>query len=188
MKAPISYEPSFVANPAEAFRALWEELQWERRGTTPRREYYANDVPVPYQYGKDVGVRQYLPKPWHPVMLTLREQLEAHTGTRFEVCFLNGYQDQSDSLGWHADDSPEMDPKRPIAIISLGAEREIWFRPQDDKLAVDKLKLGDGSLCLMNAGMQMPGGWYHRIPKAGFVCGPRISLTFRGYVDPAGGN
>jgi hypothetical protein len=27
---------------------------------------------------------------------------------------------------------------------------------------------------------------YHRIPKSDREVGPRISLTFRGYVDPAG--
>jgi alkylated DNA repair dioxygenase AlkB len=180
VNTPITYLPGFVKEPDAVFRALWNELSWERRGSTPRREYYANDVPVPYVYGKGAGVREYLPQTWHTHMRVLQEQLQAFTGSRFEVCFLNGYEDQSDHLGWHADDSPEMDDARPIAIISLGAEREIWFRPQNDREAVEKVKLQHGSLCLMHAGMQ--DTHYHRIPKAGFTCGERISLTFRGYV------
>jgi hypothetical protein len=36
----IKYTAGFVANPIEAFKTLWEELDWERRGSTPRREYY----------------------------------------------------------------------------------------------------------------------------------------------------
>lgn len=183
-KAPITYSTGFVADPDAAFKALWEELAWTRRDKVPRREYYANDAGAVYAYGNPEFAREYHPQPWHPVMRELQEKLTALTGHKFEACFLNGYEDQSDFLGWHADDSPEMDPKRPIAIISLGVEREIWFRPQEDKLAVEKVKLGHGSLCLMAAGMQAPGGWYHRIPKASFLCGPRISLTFRGYVDP----
>lgn len=31
----------------------------------------------------------------------------------------------------------------------------------------------------------MQDSWYHRIPKSPTPCGPRISLTFRGYVAPA---
>ncbi|MNR71462.1 hypothetical protein D3C71_20880 [compost metagenome] len=180
MRSPVTYLPNFVPDADGAFRALWQELDWQRRGGTPRREYYANELPVPYVYGRGAGQREYLPQPWHPVMRDIQAALEAHSGFRFEVCFLNGYEDQSDHLGWHADDSPEMDDARPIAVVSLGAEREIWFRPQADREAVERLKLGHGSLCLMAPGMQ--DTHYHRIPKAGFICGERISLTFRGYA------
>lgn len=111
---------------------------------------------------------------------SLRDQLEQLTKVKYEVCFLNGYRDGKDQLGWHADDSPEMDDARPIGIISLGAEREIWFRANESK-DVTKLKLENGSLCLMNPGMQ--DTHQHRIPKSSLMtCGPRISLTFRGYV------
>lgn len=212
---PATYLGTFVPNPQDVFARLWAELKWERRGGTPRREYYSNDVPNPYVYGKGAGEREYLPQPWHPDMMLIRKALELHTGATFEVCFLNGYEDQSDHLGWHADDSPEMDDARPIAIISLGAEREIFFRPRPELVGkcsicagagipgkesqtekglmsclacegktapteVEKLKLESGSLCLMAPGMQ--DTHQHRIPKAGFVCGERISLTFRGYV------
>ena len=118
-------------------------------------------------------------------MRVLQDNLARLCERAFEVCFLNGYEDQKDHLGWHADDSPEMDDARPIGIISLGAEREIWFCPQDDKAAVTRIKLEHGSLCLMLPGMQ--DTHFHRIPKAGFVCGERISLTFRGFTPVAQG-
>jgi len=175
----ITYIPDFLPNPAEVFNALWSELDWERRGLTPRREYYANDIDVPYTYGTGQFARTYENKPWHPLMREIQAKLSNHTGTAFEACFLNGYEDQSDSLQWHADDSPEMDDDRPIGIISLGAAREIWFCPQNDKTDVTKLKLASGSLCLMPPGMQ--DTHFHRIPKAGFICAERVSLTFRGF-------
>lgn len=179
---PYTYIPDFLPEPTQAFNTLWQDLAWQRRGSTPRREYYANDVEVPYVYGKGAGVREYLPQPWHALMRDIQERLQAHCGCRFEVCFLNGYENQSDHLGWHADDSPEMDDDRPIAIVSLGVAREIWFCPQNNTKDVQKLLLQPGSLCLMHAGMQ--DTHYHRIPKAGFLCGERISLTFRGYKNP----
>ena len=213
MKAPITYTPKFVPNADEAFQRLRTELEWERREDAPRSEYYCNDFPFPYVYGRGNGRRTYHPRPYHPIITEVRKSIEAITGTTFEVCFLNMYLDQSDSLGWHADDSPEMDDERPIAIVSFGVERDIMFREYlktvcvecrlpvpnhkvpDCKGLVDPrptvkifdlpeiLKLGHGSLCLMNAHMQET--WLHRIPKASFKCGERISLTFRGYVQPS---
>ena len=180
-KAPIEYIPDFVPDADKAFATIRDELAWEHRELTPRMEYYSNDVPVPYVYGKGRGQRLYEPQPWHPVMLAIRDKLTAHTGVKFEVCFLNYYPDQSHHLGWHADSSPEMDDARPIAIVSLGVEREIWFRRQDDKTSQEAVKLGHGSLCLMAPGMQ--DTHYHRVPKASFNCGGRISLTYRGYVE-----
>lgn len=179
---PVRYTPGFIADPAVAFEELWNELDWERRGSTPRLEYYANDVPVPYTYGKGAGVRTYESKVWHPRMKAIQAQVEAVTGVRLEACFLNGYENAREQLGTHADDSPEMDDDRPIAIVTLGGERNILFFPQDNPKQVTRLLLQSGSLCLMLPGMQ--DTHFHRIPKAGFEVGPRISLTFRGYLQP----
>jgi alkylated DNA repair dioxygenase AlkB len=209
---PVKYTPNWLVNHQEVFNRLWEELAWVRVGNTPRREYYCNDVKVPYTYGKGAGVREYGVQPYHADILNIKSLLENEMGCAFEACFLNGYQDGTDHLGWHADDSPEMDDKRPIAIVSLGATREIWFRKNPNFAArsvldgltgiqgninlgetmnslasthntVDKVSLESGSLCLMYPGMQ--DTHHHRIPKSSLhVCGPRISLTFRGYVDP----
>ena len=154
---PIKYISSFIDNPTEAFEILSNELAWVRIGNTPRNEYYCNDFGVPYTYGTEEFARSYEPQPYHPVITAIREAIETETNTKFEVCFLNLYQNQKDQLNWHADDSPEMDDTRPIAIVSLGVEREIWFKkigasnnPED----VTKVKLENGSLCLMLPGMR----------------------------------
>jgi alkylated DNA repair dioxygenase AlkB len=186
---PITYVPNFIANPDDALRALQTELEWERREDAPRSEYYTNDTGEPYTYGNGTGRRTYLVRPYHAVILDIRKELENYVATAFpsvkpvfEVCFLNRYLNQSDALGWHADASLEMDDARPIATISLGVEREIWFRPngKENTQNITKLKLGNGSMCLMHPGMQ--DTHQHRIPKASFICDERISLTFRGFV------
>lgn len=208
---PITYIPNFIKDADKLFKALRDELSWVRIGLTPRSEYYCNDTDVPYTYGTGQFARTYEVQPYSQAILDIRAAIEAEAKTNLDVCFLNHYHDSSDQLGWHADDSPEMDDTRPIAIVSFGAEREIWFRktpfskycgacngsgqydangsPQCSSCKgsgkatpeeVTKLKLGHGSLCLMAPGMQ--DTHQHRIPKAGFECGPRISLTFRGYV------
>lgn len=176
----VTYRPGFVANPDEMFASLWNGLAWERRGSTPRREFYCNEAGVPYVYGRGAGMREYLPNAMPAALAALKGAVETALDTKFEVAFLNGYEDAKDHLGWHADDSDTMDDARPIAILTLGAEREIWFCPNTDRTDITKLMLGNGSLCVMAPGMQ--DTHWHRIPKAGFECGPRISITFRGYV------
>lgn len=189
IKLPITYEadwiPKHVAD--TLFLTLWNELAWVRHDKVPRREYYVNTYGQPYSYGLPEYARTYESQPLVYPLYELLANVQRKCGQTFETMFLNGYENGSDFLGWHSDDSPEMDDNRPIAIVTLGAEREIWFRPRPDKAAdpnktanVEKLKLAHGSLCLMHAGMQ--DTHQHRIPKAGFECGPRISLTFRGYV------
>jgi alkylated DNA repair dioxygenase AlkB len=206
-------------NPTDAFNTLWTELPWTRHDKVPRREFYFNEFKEPYSYGKPEFARTYLPTlEWHPLVREIQVKLESFLtellggNMRMEVCFLNGYEDGHDQLGWHADDSPEMDDDRPIITISLGAEREIWFRkneieaakaflqatsrPWDPASASDDQKtiyrairepevllLGNGSLAIMLPGMQ--DTHEHRIPKSSLhKCGPRISLTFRGYKAP----
>ena len=183
MTVPITLIENFIANPAESFLILDQELAWVRISNTPRSEYYCNDWPEPYFYGTPEHGRAYQVQPYHEEILCIRSQLEAYTNTSFEVCFLNKYTDQRDQLGWHSDNSPEMDDARPIAIVSLGVEREIWFKEigkDNSPENITKVKLPTGSLCLMAPGMQ--DTHLHRIPKASFQCGARISLTFRGYV------
>lgn len=200
---PIVYTKDFLSNPNEYFTTLWSELAWVR-SNLPRREYYWNLNSEPYTYGKGVNAKTYQSQILHPLIEKIRLMLLESTGTDFNVCFLNGYEDQRDHLGWHSDDSPEMDNDSAIAIISLGAEREIWFRPNEtetikliyestlhtatlSELAImkndiqkpTKVLLNNGSLCLMKPNMQSTH--QHRIPKCDRVCGARISLTFRVY-------
>ena len=176
----LIYKERFIENADSVLETLTNDLEWVRHGKTPRMEYYTNDIGVSYTYGMKEYAREYLPQPKHKLISDIELKLREECGVPFEVCFLNRYEDQSDHLGWHSDDSPEMDDNRPICIISLGVEREIWFKPiggtNDD---VTKLKLGHGSLCIMPAGFQ--DTHMHRIPKASFMCGRRISLTYRGY-------
>lgn len=184
--------PEYIANsagsPSEAealFKHLWNELPWEDRGA-PRREVFFNDNGQPYTYGSGRGERTYAPHPeWNHVVREIQRKAEALFGCKFEGCFINGYADQRQHLGWHADDSPSIDPHRPILVYSFGAAREIWVKPRADVAVtndrtpvVEKYLLEPGSLFVMPAGMQQTH--LHRIPKHHAACGPRISITLRG--------
>lgn len=138
-----------------------------------------NDFGMDYAYGKGAGRRSYSAQPWHAFVEATRDRLLAKHGVLFEGCFTNGYEGPRDHLGWHADDSPEIRADRPIAVISLGSARNIWFREIGSNVHA-ALLLEPGSLLLMHAGMQQTHE--HRIPKHGANCGERLSMTFRGLV------
>ena len=188
MSAPFTYHTDFLPASAGAlFDQLRNELAWVRHGegTVPRMEYYVSKLGLPYTYGKGEFARTYQPQPTHDAIEAIRIGVEMYLdeGVTFEVCFLNRYLNQSDHLGWHSDNSPEMDDGRPIAIVSFGVSREIQFRTIGSADQVERLVLEHNSLCFMAPGMQ--DTHQHRIPKAGRQCGERVSLTFRGYKEPA---
>lgn len=179
--APIVYIPEFVPAPAEKAEQLLVELPWIHAGeTVPRKEYYHHAAGKPYTYGGGQYARMYQSQPLHPVIDEINKQISSYLNCVFDVIFVNLYEHQHHFLGWHADDSPEMSDDHPIVTISLGSEREIWFRRNGYK-DVSKLLLENGSACIMLPGMQ--DTHQHRIPKHSQPCGPRISLTFRKFVE-----
>lgn len=163
----------------EEFDRLWNELDWERREGAPRREYWQNDYNLAYTYGRGAGVRTYDAKPWDGWVAGLKDELNARRLWALDCCFINGYNDERDSLGWHADDSPEMNPREPVVVISLGAERNIMFRNNESR-EIQTIRLGHGSLCIMPPGFQQTH--QHKIPKGDMPMGPRVSLTYRGMI------
>lgn len=174
--------PSSIAS--TMFERLWTELNWERRPDAPRREYWTNHFNRDYTYGRGAGIRTYKAQPNHywigEVDIMLREKYCHY----LEGCFLNGYEGARDWLGWHSDDDPGIDHDKPIAIVTLYSDpskqpRVIQFRDNATQ-TIESLALEHGSLYLMPPGFQ--DTHQHRIPKAGFDCADRISLTFRGLV------
>lgn len=175
-----AYRPGIVPN-ADALLGHLIQLDWLTL-TEARKEYFMSDEPRSYTYGAGVHARTYASAPYTDPVGYLQRTLNRIFATSYNVCFLNRYDTQKNQLGWHADDSPEMDPDHPIAVISLGAEREIWWKPKDETGIVppeQRQRLGHGSLFVMPAGFQSTH--LHRIPKADREVGTRISLTFRRY-------
>jgi alkylated DNA repair dioxygenase AlkB len=186
---PITYIESFIA-PSDAQRLteeFWATLPWVDV-TEARREFWMNSFNAEYTYGSGVGRRTYKAQPWNPIIGEIRESIRKVSNVwlnvRFEGCFVNGYANEKNALGWHADDSPEIDPSEPIAIVSFGAPRSIMFRRKGEKNPknIKQITLGSGSLCMMAAGMQAE--WEHKIPKHSAACGKRISLTYRSLTIP----
>jgi alkylated DNA repair dioxygenase AlkB len=209
--ASAIYVPDFIPDPDYAFKTLRSELAWVRHDKVPRSEYYVNATPAPYTYGDPRYARTYRPQPTHPLLVEHMAQVNTYLKSNLDVNFLNMYEDGHDQLGWHADDSPEMNNKEAIVSVSFGEEREIWTRPNEveawrmvevyladnePNVVSDEQKkelflmirkpqvrlLGHGSIFVMPPGFQSTHE--HRIPKSSkHVCGPRISETLRNYLS-----
>lgn len=180
----------------ELFAHLRDELTW-LEVTAARKEYFMSSAPRSYRYKTWDGEREYHSAPFTEpvrgllaamrlttVLLPLESAVVGLQPLDFNVCFLNRYDTQHGHLGWHADDSPEMSHDHPIAVVSLGAEREIWWKPKAEKgeTPPDRRRLLEhGSVFVMPAGFQRE--YLHRIPKCDRAVGTRISLTFRHYLD-----
>lgn len=175
------YIPGYIeaSIASQEFQRLWDHLDWDMIENVPRREYWQNNYNLAYTYGRGVGTRTYECKPWDDFILAVMERINTEFDFLLDCCFVNGYGDERDSLGWHADDSPEMNPAQPVLSLSFGAERDIKFRNNETR-EISTVRLGHGSLMIMPAGFQQTH--QHKIPKGDRPCGPRVSLTYRGMV------
>ncbi|PSJ44808.1 alpha-ketoglutarate-dependent dioxygenase AlkB [Zobellella endophytica] len=116
------------------------------------------------------------PEPWHPLVAEIGRRLAELCGQPFNGVLLNLYRDGRDSMGWHADDEPELGAEPVIASVSLGAARCFVLRhPGSGERR--RLELGHGSLLVMAGEMQHH--WQHALPKTAGIDRPRINLTFR---------
>ena len=98
------------------------------------------------------------------------------TGVLFNYTLVNNYLDQTNSIGYHSDDEKELGKFPVIAGVSLGQEREIYFRSKITGKVI-KIPLPHNSLVIMH--YPTNAFWEHSIPKSTRRLGQRISLTFR---------
>lgn len=167
----------------DIYEILRTQVAWVNRDA-PRDECFMALEDATYTYGKSGFARTYNSVPFHISVQAIMNRLNKDNNSKYNVCFLNYYKDEKQHLGWHSDDSPEMDINHPIAVVSFGAERYIWTKHKDAKGEVpeeDRYLLTDGSLFIMPEGYQKD--YMHRIPKNDRPCGGRISLTFRKFMN-----
>lgn len=150
--------------------------------TEARQECFMALTTISYTYGRPPRDRTYTSIPLDPLVEGLLEFLNRE-GYSFNGCFLNRYLSHRNHLGWHADDFPGMDQEHPIAVISFGESREIWWKRIGEKGVIpeeNKQLLEPGSLFIMPKGFQ--NTHLHKIPKGDREMGPRVSLTFRRFL------
>ncbi|MEV0980129.1 alpha-ketoglutarate-dependent dioxygenase AlkB [Streptomyces sp. NPDC049915] len=158
--------------------ALFEQLAAEVPWRAERRTMYDQVVDVPRLlsfYGADD------PLP-HPVLAEARDLLSAHyadeLGEPFTTAGLCFYRDGRDSVAWHGDRIGRGSREDTmVAILSVGAPRDLLLRPVHGGGPAVRRPLGHGDLIVMGGSCQRT--WEHCVPKSTRATGPRISIQFR---------
>ena len=163
------------------FDELVPTIRWEheeivvfgRRHRVPRLVAWHGDRGTAYEYSGTT----HEPRPWTPVLIVIRQHVEALTCHSFNSVLLNRYRDGRDGMGWHADDETELGNNPAIASVSFGATRRFQLRHRRDRLQKATLQLGNGDVLLMSGPTQHH--FVHAVPKTTRLVGERINLTFR---------
>ncbi|MBQ0876478.1 alpha-ketoglutarate-dependent dioxygenase AlkB [Streptomyces sp. RT42] len=170
----IDLLPGWLSGADALFRLLATEVPWRAE----RRAMYDQVVDVPRLLAF-YGAGDRLP---HPLLTEAREALTAHyageLGEPFTTAGLCHYRDGRDSVAWHGDRigrGARQDTM--VAILSVGAPRDLLLRPVGGGGATVRRPLGHGDLIVMGGSCQRT--WEHCVPKSTRAAGPRISVQFR---------
>ncbi|MCX2978305.1 alpha-ketoglutarate-dependent dioxygenase AlkB family protein [Candidatus Marimicrobium litorale] len=166
---------------------LIEETPWRQEHVTlwgktypqPRLVAWYADAGLSYSYSGVILEAT----PFTSALLEIKARVEALCCENFNSVLLNYYRDHRDSMGFHADDEPELGACPSIASLSLGAERTFVMKHRSREDVGDlRVRLTSGSLLLMRGETQ--SNWKHGIPKTTKPLGPRVNLTFRQIISP----
>lgn len=166
----VVYHPSVLTSrqAGDWLAALQAQLPWRLQA----RRMYERVVPVPRLVASVA-----LDDPARPAVvdeaLAAVQQAAPAPYTRVG---LNLYRDGRDSVAMHGDRVQELAPGWPIAILSLGAARDMLIRPRCGGPA-RRVRLAPGSVLVMSHVSQHTH--LHGIPKTAQPTGPRMSLAFR---------
>lgn len=177
--------PRRIYTPQQSSRlldSLVREVEWQndfvafgRHFDIPRLQAWYADEGVHYRYS-DNKLQSHT---WIEPLLTIKQDVEAHTDHTFNSVLLTYYRNGDDHVSWHADDEKELGEAPVIASLSLGGSRVFHYRHKENELA-GHLELHDGELLVMQADFQRY--CQHCIPAQPEITLPRLNLTFRKVV------
>jgi alkylated DNA repair dioxygenase AlkB len=185
----LEHDPAWI-EPEEA-HALQErlvgELDWQQREIVlfGRRILQPRLIAWAGALGYRYSGQTLPPRSFTPTLERLRARVCERVSTPFNHVLVNRYRTGADSMGFHADDEPELGPDPVVATVSLGATRRFVLRPRRRRdgsgYAFD---LRTGSLLVMGGTCQRD--FVHGVPRQAGAGDERISLTFRWLLSPAG--
>lgn len=173
----------YTAAEADALLAqLTAEIHWQQENikmygkvhAVPRLSAWYGEAGKSYTYS---GITTH-PEPWTPLLLSIKQRLEAVSGIVFNSVLLNRYRSGADGVAWHSDDEPELGLQPVIGSLSLGETRDFDLRHKTRQpVQKHRMPLAHGDYLLMAGATQQH--WQHQVPKSKKVLGERLNLTFR---------
>jgi alkylated DNA repair dioxygenase AlkB len=185
----MTYLPAWLTSEEadRAFAELRDEVAWEERAIVvagreilqPRLIGWAGVERYRYS-GQTLEAREPT-----PALAALTARVSEAAGASFNHVLLNRYRDGRDSIGFHADNEPELGRDPLVAAVSLGAVRRFVVQRKGKRRGKPRTwRLEHGSLLVMGGTMQHH--WYHAVPRESAPTGERINVTFRTLLGPPG--
>jgi alkylated DNA repair dioxygenase AlkB len=166
----IVYHPALLdaQQSASLFAHLEKSLPW----TQETMWMYDHTVAVPRLLAR-FAPDEPLPRE----LLDVQERVEAQIGAAFNAVSVQYYRDGSDSVAWHSDHTEDLIDRPYVALVSLGAVREMHIRSKGRPRRAFSVDLEPGSLLVMGGLAQEH--WEHHLPKVARPIAPRISIALR---------
>jgi alkylated DNA repair dioxygenase AlkB len=187
MNGELVYYPHFFnsVESDDCMQQLTDTIAWKQESMKmygkpvlfPRLMAWHGDAATAYRFSGNT----FAPAPWTPLLLQIRDRITPVSGHAYNSVLLNLYRNGNDSMGWHADDEPELGPQPVIASVNFGATRRFMLRYKSDHSRKYELPLQHGSLLIMKGALQQY--WEHQVPKTAKPATGRINLTFR-FIHP----
>lgn len=166
----IVYYPALLdaAQSASLFAHLETSLPW----TQETMWMYDHTVTVPRLLAR------FSPEePLPGELLEVKARAETRIGVAFNSVSVQYYRDGSDSVSWHSDHTEDLIDRPYVALVSLGAVREMQIRSKARPRRAFSVDLEPGSLLVMGGLAQEH--WEHHIPKVARPIAARISIALR---------
>lgn len=181
--ADLQYYSQFytAGHATKLYHSLMNELSFNesqiqmfgKTVTIPRLQAWHGHAGLTYTYSSTTLVAE----PWTTTLQSILKNVSEHCSHDFNAVLCNLYRDGQDSVGWHADNEPELGEQPIIASLSFGEARMFQMRHKQDKSNTWRQILEHGSLLMMKGNTQKY--WLHQLPKTTVFKQPRINLTFR---------
>ncbi len=167
--AIVYYPGAFTpAESDELFEVLERSLPW----SSETMWMYDRTVQVPRLIARFAPGD---PKP--PQIAAVKSRIEEFLRVEFTSVSVQYYRGGNDSVAWHNDHRDELIDLPCIALLSLGAAREMLVRSKARPRRTFACDLEPGSLFVMSGRSQEY--WEHHIPKVRRPIGARISVALR---------
>lgn len=169
-ESSIVYYPALLD--AAASTALFTHLEKTLPWAQETMWMYDRTVCVPRLLAR-FSEDEPLPRELADVKAHVEDLLQA----RFNGVSVQYYRDGNDSVAWHSDHTEDLIDNPYVALVSLGAVREMQIRSKGRPRKAFSIDLEPGSLLVMGGLAQEQ--WEHHIPKVQRPVAPRISIAFR---------
>ncbi len=171
-----------TASASTLWRSLLAEFDFEQHSVSlfgkrvPQPRLIAWCGPRPYSYSGLTLPPRSVPD----CLIEVLSRVVSVASAPFNHLLLNLYRIGLDSMGYHADNEPELGDDPVVATLSLGATRRFSVKSRRGN-QTSSYEMANGDLLIMAGRCQRE--FVHGVPKQPRITEPRLSLTFRHVLE-----